>query len=428
METIFAQATAPGRAGVAIIRVSGEQAFDISQNLCKIPTSNRPCVRSLCDSDDNLIDRALVLRFDKGASFTGEDVIEFHVHGGLATVSKLLSELSFFSNCRLAEPGEFTRRALHNGCLDLNQVEALSDLIDAETEAQRRQAIKVLDGSFSDAGVVWRRDLLRAIALLEASIDFSDEEIPDNLYVEVADLVGRVGSSISEVLSRSEVAFKIRSGFTVAIVGAPNVGKSTLLNNIAGRQAAITSDVAGTTRDVLEIRIDLNGLPVTFLDTAGLRETEDKVENLGISMAYARATEADLRIFLVSSPDEVLKISATGDDLVVLNKSDLRDVVGISVSGKTGDGVPQLLELISNRFESRTVEDFVAIRQRQIDGLQAALASLKETSSLLARSPVPFELAAQELYFSLSSLDFVFGKVDIESVLDEIFSSFCLGK
>lgn len=428
METIFAQATAPGRAGVAIIRVSGEQAFDISQNLCKIPTSNRPCVRSLCDSDDNLIDRALVLRFDKGASFTGEDVIEFHVHGGLATVSKLLSELSFFSNCRLAEPGEFTRRALHNGCLDLNQVEALSDLIDAETEAQRRQAIKVLDGSFSDAGVVWRRDLLRAIALLEASIDFSDEEIPDNLYVEVADLVGRVGGSISEVLSRSEVAFKIRSGFTVAIVGAPNVGKSTLLNNIAGRQAAITSDVAGTTRDVLEIRIDLNGLPVTFLDTAGLRETEDKVENLGISMAYARATEADLRIFLVSSPDEVLKISAAGDDLVVLNKSDLRDVVGISVSGKTGDGVPQLLELISNRFESRTVEDFVAIRQRQIDGLQAALASLKETSSLLARSPVPFELAAQELYFSLSSLDFVFGKVDIESVLDEIFSSFCLGK
>ena len=428
METIFAQATAPGRAGVAIIRVSGEQAFDISQNLCKIPTSNRPCVRSLCDSDDNLIDRALVLRFDKGASFTGEDVIEFHVHGGLATVSKLLSELSFFSNCRLAEPGEFTRRALHNGCLDLNQVEALSDLIDAETEAQRRQAIKVLDGSFSDAGVVWRRDLLRAISLLEASIDFSDEEIPDNLYVEVSDLVGRVGGSISEVLSRSEVAFKIRSGFTVAIVGAPNVGKSTLLNNIAGRQAAITSDVAGTTRDVLEIRIDLNGLPVTFLDTAGLRETEDKVENLGISMAYARATEADLRIFLVSSPDEVLKISATGDDLVVLNKSDLRDVVGISVSGKTGDGVPKLLELISNRFESRTVEDFVAIRQRQIDGLQAALASLKETSSLLARSPVPFELAAQELYFSLSSLDFVFGKVDIESVLDEIFSSFCLGK
>ena len=428
METIFAQATAPGRAGVAIIRVSGEQAFDISQNLCKIPTSKRPCVRSLCDSDDNLIDRALVLRFDKGASFTGEDVIEFHVHGGLATVSKLLLELSFFSNCRLAEPGEFTRRALYNGCLDLNQVEALSDLIDAETEAQRRQAIKVLDGSFSDAGMVWRRDLLRAIALLEASIDFSDEEIPDNLYVEVADLVGRVGGSISEVLSRSEVAFKIRSGFTVAIVGAPNVGKSTLLNNIAGRQAAITSDVAGTTRDVLEIRIDLNGLPVTFLDTAGLRETEDKVENLGISMAYARATEADLRIFLVSSPDEVLKISATGDDLVVLNKSDLRDVVGISVSGKTGDGVPQLLELISNRFESRTVEDFVAIRQRQIDGLQAALASLKETSSLLARSPVPFELAAQELYFSLSSLDFVFGKVDIESVLDEIFSSFCLGK
>ncbi len=428
MDTIFAQATAPGRAGVAIIRVSGEQAFDISQNFCKIPTNSKSCLRSLRDRDDNLIDRALVLKFDRGASFTGEDVIEFHVHGGLATVSKLMSELSSFSNCRLAEPGEFTRRALCNGCLDLNQVEALSDLIDAETEAQRRQAIKVLDGSFSDAGESWRRDLLRAIALLEASIDFSDEEIPDNLHVEVADLVEGVGSSISEVLSRSEVASKIRSGFTVAIVGAPNVGKSTLLNNIAGRQAAITSDVAGTTRDVLEVRVDLKGLPVTFLDTAGLRETDEKIENLGITMAYKRASEADLRIFLVSSFDEDLKIPASSDDLVVLNKSDCRNGIELSVSGKTGDGVPKLLELISNRFKNRTVEDFVAIRQRQLDGLQAALASLKETSSLLSHRPAPFELAAQELYFAVSSLDFVFGKVDIESILDEIFSSFCLGK
>ena len=428
MDTIFAQATAPGRAGVAIIRVSGEQAFDISKNFCKIPTNSKSCLRSLRDKDDNLIDRALVLKFDRGASFTGEDVIEFHVHGGLATVSKLMSELSFFSNCRLAEPGEFTRRALSNGCLDLNQVEALSDLIDAETEAQRRQAIKVLDGSFSDAGESWRRDLLRAIALLEASIDFSDEEIPDNLHVEVADLVEGVGSSISEVLSRSKVASKIRSGFTVAIVGAPNVGKSTLLNNIAGRQAAITSDVAGTTRDVLEIRVDLKGLPVTFLDTAGLRETDEKIEKLGITMAYKRASEADLRIFLVSSFDEDLKIPASSDDLVVLNKSDCRNGIELSVSGKTGDGVPKLLELISNRFKNRTVEDFVAIRQRQLDGLQAALASLKETSSLLSHRPAPFELAAQELYFAVSSLDFVFGKVDIESILDEIFSSFCLGK
>ena len=343
-------------------------------------------------------------------------------------MSKLMSELSFFSNCRLAEPGEFTRRALSNGCLDLNQVEALSDLIDAETEAQRRQAIKVLDGSFSDAGDSWRRDLLRATALLEASIDFSDEEIPDNLHVEVADLVEGVGSSISEVLSRSKVASKIRSGFTVAIVGAPNVGKSTLLNNIAGRQAAITSDVAGTTRDVLEVRVDLNGLPVTFLDTAGLRETDEKIEKLGITMAYKRASEADLRIFLVSSFDEDLKIPASSDDLVVLNKSDCRNGIELSVSGKTGDGVPKLLELISNRFKKRTVEDFVAIRQRQLDGLQAALASLKETSSLLSRRPAPVELAAQELYFAVSSLDFVFGKVDIESILDEIFSNFCLGK
>ena len=216
--------------------------------------------------------------------------------------------------------------------------------------------------------------------------------------------------------------------FKCGIVGLPNVGKSTLLNNIAGRQAAITSDVAGTTRDVLEVRVDLNGLPVTFLDTAGLRETDEKIEKLGITMAYKRASEADLRIFLVSSFDEDLKIPASSDDLVVLNKSDCRNGIELSVSGKTGDGVPKLLELISNRFKNRSVEDFVAIRQRQLDGLQAALASLKETSSLLSHRPTPFELAAQELYFAVSSLDFVFGKVDIESILDEIFSSFCLGK
>jgi tRNA modification GTPase len=214
----------------------------------------------------------------------------------------------------------------------------------------------------------------------------------------------------------------------VAIVGSPNVGKSTLLNAIAGRQAAITSDVAGTTRDVIEVRIDLMGLAITFLDTAGLRESEDEIENLGISMAYARSDEADIRLFLVDSIDEALPFPARPDDFVVLNKADERFSPELSVSGKTGLGVSYLLQLISDKLMQKTPTDVVAIRERQVVGLQAASVVLTKTLDLIEQKPLPFELASQELYFALSELDFVFGKIDIESVLDEIFSSFCLGK
>ena len=385
MDTIFAQATASGRAGVSIIRLSGAQAFDIASNYCKIPPVGRTGLRSVCAIDGALIDQALILCFEAGASFTGERVVEFHVHGGLATVAKLLSELSSCGG-------------------------------------------RVLDGSFGDAGEAWRGDLLRAAALLEASIDFSDEEIPEDLYVEVAGLVSQTQVSIGAILERSTVASKIRSGFTVAIVGAPNVGKSTLLNAIAGRQAAITSDVAGTTRDIIEVRVDLKGLAVTFLDTAGLRNSEDEIEKLGISMAYDRSDTADIRIFLVKSYEEDLPFLARLDDFVVLNKGDQRPADGLSVSGITGVGVSELLQMIADKLLQKTPTDVVAIRERQVAGLRAAEASLVKTLKLTSQTPLPFELASQELYFALSELDFVFGKIDIESVLDEIFSSFCLGK
>ena len=428
MDTIFAQATASGRAGVSIIRLSGDQAFSIASEFCNVPVTGRSGLRFVKAADGSLIDRALVLFFEAGASFTGEQVIEFHVHGGLATVAKLLAELSEFDGCRLANPGEFTRRALENGQLDLNQVEALSDLIDAETESQRKQAICVLEGSFGELGEVWRADLLRAVALIEASIDFSDEEIPDDLYLEVAELVGKTSVSVSSVLDRSSIAIKIRSGFTVAIVGTPNVGKSTLLNAIAGRQAAITSDVAGTTRDVIETRVDLKGLAVTFLDTAGLHVSNDPIENLGISMAYKRSDTADVRIFLVEQATEALPFPARPSDFVVLNKSDLRAKAGLSVSGKTGEGVSELLHLIAESLLKKTSLDVVAIRERQVKGLNAANTLLLNVIALTEQKPLPFELASQELYFALTELDFVFGKIDIENVLDEIFSSFCLGK
>lgn len=428
MDTIFAQATASGRAGVSIIRLSGHQAFDIASKLCNIPTCGRLALRSIKDPNGDLIDRALVLCFDHGASFTGERVVEFHVHGGLATVSKLLAELSKSDGCRLALPGEFTRRALENGNLDLNQVEALSDLIEAETELQRKQAMQVLDGHFSEAGRIWKEKLLRAVALLEASIDFSDDEIPADLHIEVRSIVEATASSIMAVLERSVMASKIRQGFTVAIIGAPNVGKSTLLNSIAGRDVAITSDIAGTTRDVIEVRIDLNGLPVTFMDTAGLRETDDYIEKLGISMSYKRSEAADVRVFLVDSEEDELLISKEPGDIVVQSKADTRDVSGLAVSGKTGKGVSNLLKLVSKKLSPETMLDVAAIRERQVDGLKAANDCLSKTKVFLTQDPLPYELASQELYFACTQLDFVFGKIDIESILDEIFSSFCLGK
>ena len=428
MDTIFAQATATGRAGVSVIRVSGPQAFDIASIFCDLPDVGQIGLRAVRGSDGALIDRAVVFCFENGASFTGERVVEFQVHGGLATVARLLSELSAQKGCRLAEPGEFTRRALENGQLDLNQVEALSDLIDAETESQRQQAIRVLDGSFGDAGERWRGKLLRAAALLEASIDFSDEEIPDDLSVEVIHLVEETRASISAILERSTVAAKIRTGFTVAIIGAPNVGKSTLLNSIVGRQAAITSDVAGTTRDVIECRVDLQGLAVSFLDTAGLRDSKDEIEKLGISKAYEMADAADIRVFLIEEEGEPLAITVRDGDIVRLNKGDERGLDVEAVSGKTGQGVSELLNLIAERLAVKTPTDVVAIRERQITGLRAAASFLGRVLTLVQSDPLPFELASQELYFALSELDFVFGRIDIESVLDEIFSSFCLGK
>ena len=428
MDTIFAQATATGRAGVSVIRVSGPQAFDIASIFCDLPDVGQIGLRAVRGSDGALIDRAVVFCFENGASFTGERVVEFQVHGGLATVARLLSELSAQKGCRLAEPGEFTRRALENGQLDLNQVEALSDLIDAETESQRQQAIRVLDGSFGDAGERWRGKLLRAAALLEASIDFSDEEIPDDLSVEVIHLVEETRASISAILERSTVAAKIRTGFTVAIIGAPNVGKSTLLNSIVGRQAAITSDVAGTTRDVIECRVDLQGLAVSFLDTAGLRDSKDEIEKLGISKAYEMADAADIRVFLIEEEGEPLAITMRDGDIVRLNKGDERGLDVEAVSGKTGQGVSELLNLIAERLAVKTPTDVVAIRERQITGLRAAESFLARVLTLVKSDPLPFELASQELYFALSELDFVFGRIDIESVLDEIFSSFCLGK
>ena len=317
MDTIYALATARGRAGVAVVRISGPRAHEAVAQLCDLPPVRQARLRRLMWQGD-LLDEALVLTFDQH-SFTGEISSELHLHGSNAVVARVLQVLSVLG-LRMAEAGEFTRRALENGKLDLTQVEGLADLIDADTEAQRKQAVRVLSGAIGQKVEGWRQNLLRAAALIEATIDFADEDVPVDVTPEVRELIDSVLVDLHRETA-SAISERIRDGFEVAILGAPNAGKSTLLNALAGRDAAIISDIAGTTRDIIEVRMDIAGFAVTLLDTAGLRETDDVVESIGVSRAIARAAGADLRIFLLQSADEVLLTAPLPDELVSLGKS-----------------------------------------------------------------------------------------------------------
>ncbi|OAO06642.1 tRNA uridine-5-carboxymethylaminomethyl(34) synthesis GTPase MnmE [Roseovarius indicus] len=428
MDTIFALSTAPGKAGVAIIRVSGPTAHDAVRSLCgDVPVARQASLRVLRDREGRRLDEALILTFEQDRSFTGEVSAEFQVHGSTAVTTALLDELGSMDGLRPAEAGEFTRRALENGMLDLAQVEGLADLIDAETEAQRRQAMRVLSGDLGQKAEAWRRSLIRAAALLEATIDFADEEVPVDVSPEVGSLVMNVVEELRREIDGVGIAERIRTGFEVAIVGAPNVGKSTLLNALAGRDAAITSEHAGTTRDVIEVRMDLGGLPVTLLDTAGLRETEDAVESIGIDRARNRADQADLRVFLVE-PGQVPEMQPMDDDIVLTAKSDLNSDVGNGISGKTGEGVTGLVDRIRETLAARATGSGVATRQRHKDSIGRGMVALEAALQLLPMGEDCADLAAEELRTAIRALDSLVGRIDIENVLDEIFASFCLGK
>lgn len=425
-DTIFAEATAPGKAGVAIIRISGPRAAETASHLIGSPPDPRlASVRTVRGLTGEVIDEALVIAFPNGGSFTGEPVVELQLHGSRAVVSKVLDQLSKVNGARLAEPGEFTRRALENGRLDLTQVEGLADLIDAETEAQRVQAMKQASGVLRDRAEVWRKKLIRAAALIEATIDFADEEVPEDVSPEVGQILTDLRAEVAEALQGTGFSERLRDGFTVAIVGRPNTGKSTLLNRLAGRKAAITSETAGTTRDVIEVRMDLSGLPVTLLDTAGLRETADRVEAEGVGLARDRAAHADLRVCLVD-PGEEPPIDLGPEDIVLTAKADIRGVDGIS--GETGQGVDALIHEISVRLGRRAPSSGLLTRARHRDVVQAGLASLDAAIEALNQpDPLP-ELIAEQIRDTIRSLDRLVGRVDVEHILGEIFSSFCLGK
>ncbi len=427
-DTIFALATAPGKAGVAVVRVSGSLVGQVGAALFgDLPTPRYAALRVLKDAQGRRLDQALVLYFPEKNSFTGEEVLELHLHGSVAVVNAIIRELSDMTGLRLAEAGEFTRRALENGCLNLSQVEGLADLIDAETEAQRRQAFRVLSGDLGVLADGWRTDLIRAAALIEATIDFADEEVPVDVTPEVSQLLGNVKSQLDLEISGVDTAERIRTGFEVAILGAPNVGKSTLLNALAGRDAAITSEYAGTTRDVIEVRMDLGGLPVTLLDTAGLRETEDHIESIGIERARSRAEAADLRILLIEA-NQKPDFQIHKGDIVVAAKADQLDNASDAVSGKTGQGVAQLIDRISQELAERSAQSGVATRERHRVAMLRASEALNAANDVLQSGPEYYDIGAEELRTAIRSLDSLVGRVDVENLLDEIFSSFCIGK
>ncbi len=378
-------------------------------------------------ADGSHLDEAIAIRFEEGHSFTGEEVVELQCHGSPAVIGAVLRELEAMPGMRQAEPGEFTRRALDNDRLDIAQVEGLADLIDAETEAQRRQALRVLSGSLGTVSEEWRTDLIRAAALIEATIDFADEDVPTNVWPEVSELIEKTLGSLNRESRGVEVAERVRSGFEVAIVGAPNVGKSTLLNAMAGRDAALTSEVAGTTRDVIEVRMDLRGLPVTVLDTAGIRATEDVVEGLGIDRARRRAEAADLRVYLHCDED-LPDVPRQSGDIVLRSKVDTAPGAEDGVSGRTGEGVDRLIHRIASTLERRTASIGIATRVRHRVAMGSAIERLQAASEFLADGEASADLTAEELRASIRALDFLIGRIDVEIVLDEIFSSFCLGK
>jgi len=432
MDTIFALSTAPGRAGVAIVRVSGSRAMDVVERLTgKRDLSPRQATLARFSDGDDEIDSGLVLWFPSPASFTGEDVAELHIHGGPAIAAAMLRSIGAAKGLRPAEPGEFTRRAVENGKFDLTRAEALADLIDAETEAQRKQALRQYGGALEALYEGWRARLIRASAWAEAAIDFADEEIPEGVLAESRKAVEEILKEIQAHLNDARRGEILRDGVHLTVIGVPNAGKSSLVNALARRDVAIVSETAGTTRDVIEVHLDLGGYPLILADTAGLRDTSEAIESEGVRRALARASESDLTLLLLdgTASDPFAGLPDAHADLTIWNKSDLpwpRPREGLQISAQTGQGLPELIaaltKLVAHRFEQNTANPPLT-RARHRHALEQAAAAL--TRALGAHES---ELMAEDLRLALRSLGRITGRVDIEELLDVVFRDFCIGK
>ncbi|WP_372397881.1 tRNA uridine-5-carboxymethylaminomethyl(34) synthesis GTPase MnmE [Azospirillum sp. HJ39] len=440
--TIFALATAPGRSGVAVVRISGPEAGSALAALTGRPLPPPPRRAVLTQlrnpRSGDALDDALVLRFTGPASFTGEDVVELHLHGGRAVVSGVIEALGDLPGLRLAEPGEFTRRAFENGKLDLTEAEAVADLIDAETTAQRRQALRQMEGALGRLYDGWRERLTRALAHIEADIDFADEDLPGGVADAVRPVLAGLAGEIAVHLDDGGRGERLREGLHIAIVGAPNAGKSSLLNALARRDAAIVSARAGTTRDVIEVHLDLGGYPVVLADTAGLRDAAaDEVEEEGIRRARDRAARADVKVAVFDATTLPALDAATlalidRDTVVVFNKIDLAavteprpDLSPVMVSAHSGAGLKELEERLTafsaDRLAIGSAPSLTRARHR------AALADCRESLLRALEAPLP-ELAAEDVRLASRALGRITGRVDVEDLLDVIFRDFCIGK
>ena len=433
MTTIYALASAKGRAGVAVMRLSGEDAGMALATLTgkDVPPARQAALRTFADPGTAIvIDRGLALWFPAPASFTGEDVAELHLHGGPAVIAAMAAALDGLGLIP-AEPGEFSRRAFEHGKLDLTEAEGIADLVNAETEAQRIQALRQMDGALGAVYEGWRGDLIRALAFLEADLDFPDEDLPGGIAARVLPVLDRLAAEFREHLDDGRRGEVLRDGFQVVITGAPNVGKSSLLNALARRDVAIVSEIAGTTRDTIEVRLDLGGYPVTLVDTAGLRDSDDVIEQEGVRRARARAAQADLRLRIFEAGEGVGL--AQPDDLIVINKVDVvrpGDMPGVfMISVRSGEGVDALLEALERKVVAmmglRDAPSLTRSRHRR---------ALEDAADHLDRARVGFagelepELVAEDVRLAARSLARITGRVDVEDILDVVFGEFCIGK
>ncbi len=435
-DTIYALASAHGRAGIAVVRVSGALAFE---SLVRLSADNFPPRKAVFThlknpEDQSLIDECIVITFHPPKSYTGEKTVEYNIHGGKAVRESLLNALAKMDGHRLAEPGEFTRRAFENGNLDLTQAEAVADLIHAETEAQKQLALNQMGGALSNLYQSWAEKLVRALAYAEAQIDFAEEDLPDDeVKAHITPVLNEIQSAIQMHLNDGNRGEILREGIKIAIIGAPNAGKSSLINALAKREIAIISDIAGTTRDVLEVHLDLNGYPVTLYDTAGLRgETDDVIEQEGIKRAQAKASEADFKILLFDGTrDRDAETLNFLDDqsFLVINKCDLINKIDdkyINISCQTGQGIDDLIGHVSRETE-KIFDDIQSspslTRSRHRESLIEALGNIDR--ALNGFSP---DMIAEDIRMAVRAIGRITGRTDVEDLLDIIFRDFCIGK
>ena len=442
--TIYALSSGPGISGIAVVRVSGKDTSEVIKQITRedLPSPRVATLKKFNKIDTNeLIDEGVIIWFPGPNSYTGEDLAEFHVHGSRAVISALHSSISKIKNCRLAEPGEFTKIAFQNGKINLLKAESIADLVSSETEIQRKQAIKIMSGKSSDQFNSWREKLLKILSHVEAKIDFPDEDLPKDILSEIQKTSDQVSSEIKKILDDQKVGERIREGFKIAIVGPINAGKSSLLNYLSKRDVAIVSEIAGTTRDVIETHLNLDGYPVVVSDTAGIRDSKNEIEKKGIKLALNRAEDADLKLVIIDAKNVdftgVLKDLVDENAILVVNKSDLlngklneklkkHDHILISI--KNNSNLDKLILKIKSKLENKFLShgDILITRERHRQHLEQCINHLQNFKS--KNGSEEFDKAAEDLRLATRHLGMIVGKVDVEEILGSIFNDFCIGK